>query len=27
VHGTDIDAVYAIGPGIDDNEPAEWSRR
>jgi len=27
VRGTDIDAVYAIGPGIDDKEPAEWSRR
>jgi pimeloyl-ACP methyl ester carboxylesterase len=27
VRGTDIDAVYAIGPGIDENEPAEWSRR
>lgn len=25
--GPDLDAVYAIGPGIDDNEPAEWSRR
>ena len=25
--GGDIDAVYAIGPGIDENEPAEWSRR
>jgi dienelactone hydrolase len=25
--GTDLDAVYAIGPGIDENEPAEWSRR
>jgi pimeloyl-ACP methyl ester carboxylesterase len=24
---TDVDAVYAIGPGIDENEPAEWSRR
>jgi pimeloyl-ACP methyl ester carboxylesterase len=23
----DLDAVYAIGPGIDENEPAEWSRR
>jgi pimeloyl-ACP methyl ester carboxylesterase len=27
VRGTDLDAVYAIGPGIDENEPAEWSRR
>jgi len=27
VHGTDIDAVYAIGPGIDENEPAEWRHR
>ena len=27
LHGSDIDAVYAIGPGIDANEPAEWSRR
>jgi hypothetical protein len=27
VHGADIDAVYAIGPGIDKNEPAEWSHR
>ena len=26
-HGADIDAVYAIGPGIDKNEPAEWSHR
>ena len=25
--GNDVSAVYAIGPGIDDNEPAEWSRR
>ena len=25
--GQDLDAVYAIGPGIDDDEPAEWSRR
>jgi hypothetical protein len=23
----DLDAVYAIGPGIDENQPAEWSRR
>lgn len=27
MHGNDVAAVYAIGPGIDDNEPAEWSRR
>jgi pimeloyl-ACP methyl ester carboxylesterase len=27
VHGADVEAVYAIGPGIDENEPAEWSRR
>ena len=27
MHGGDIDAIYAIGPGIDENEPAEWSRR
>ncbi|HEY3911380.1 MAG TPA: alpha/beta hydrolase [Stellaceae bacterium] len=27
VHGRDLTAVYAIGPGIDRNEPAEWSRR
>jgi hypothetical protein len=26
-HGTEVAAVYAIGPGIDENEPAEWSRR
>ena len=26
-HGSEIGAVYAIGPGIDENEPAEWSRR
>jgi hypothetical protein len=25
--GGDVAAVYAIGPGIDENEPAEWSRR
>ena len=24
---TEVSAVYAIGPGIDENEPAEWSRR
>jgi hypothetical protein len=27
VHGRDLTAIYAIGPGIDENEPAEWSRR
>jgi pimeloyl-ACP methyl ester carboxylesterase len=27
MRGGDLDAVYAIGPGIDENEPAEWSRR
>lgn len=27
VYGRDLRAVYAIGPGIDKNEPAEWSRR
>ncbi len=27
VSGRDITAVYAIGPGIDSGEPAEWSRR
>jgi dienelactone hydrolase len=27
VRGSEVDAVYAIGPGIDENEPAEWSRR
>ena len=26
-HGTGVSAVYAIGPGIDENEPAEWSHR
>ncbi len=25
--GRDLGAVYAIGPGIDQDEPAEWSRR
>ena len=25
--GHELEAVYAIGPGIDENEPAEWSRR
>lgn len=27
VAGRDLTAIYAIGPGIDKNEPAEWSRR
>jgi dienelactone hydrolase len=27
VHGRDLTAIYAIGPGIDRNEPAEWNRR
>lgn len=27
VHGRDLTAIYAIGPGIDKNEPAEWNRR
>jgi pimeloyl-ACP methyl ester carboxylesterase len=27
MRGHDFDAVYAIGPGIDENEPAEWSHR
>ena len=27
IHGGDVAAVYAIGPGIDDNEPAEWTHR
>ena len=26
-HGPEVSAVYAIGPGIDENEPAEWSHR
>ena len=26
-HGGEVSAVYAIGPGIDENEPAEWSHR
>ncbi len=26
-HGAELSAVYAIGPGIDENEPADWSRR
>ena len=26
-HGERLAAVYAIGPGIEGNEPAEWSRR
>ena len=25
--GRDLTAIYAIGPGIDKDEPAEWSRR
>jgi pimeloyl-ACP methyl ester carboxylesterase len=27
VNGRALTAIYAIGPGIDKNEPAEWSRR
>jgi hypothetical protein len=27
MHGAEVSAVYAIGPGIDENEPAEWSHR
>ena len=27
VHGQELAAVYAIGPGIDEDEPAEWTRR
>jgi dienelactone hydrolase len=27
VRGRDLTAIYAIGPGIDRNEPAQWSRR
>ena len=27
VRGHDLDAIYAIGPGIDENEPSEWTRR
>ena len=27
VRGNDLEAVYAIGPGIDENEPSEWTRR
>jgi pimeloyl-ACP methyl ester carboxylesterase len=27
VNGPDLTAIYAIGPGIDKGEPAEWSRR
>ncbi len=27
VRGRDLTAVYAIGPGIEKNEPSEWSRR
>jgi len=26
-HGQGLEALYAIGPGIDGDEPAEWSRR
>ena len=26
-HGQELAAVYAIGPGIDEDEPAEWTRR
>jgi pimeloyl-ACP methyl ester carboxylesterase len=26
-HGQSLQALYAIGPGIDGDEPAEWSRR
>src|SRR5215472_6586334 len=26
-HGQGLEALYAIGPGIDEDEPAEWSRR
>jgi hypothetical protein len=25
--GQDLDAVYAIGPGINEDQPAEWTRR
>lgn len=27
VHGRKLTGIYAIGPGIDRDEPAEWSRR
>ena len=27
IHGRELAAVYAIGPGIDEDEPAEWTRR
>ncbi|MBO0736966.1 MAG: alpha/beta hydrolase [Alphaproteobacteria bacterium] len=27
VHRDHLDAIYAIGPGIDNDEPAEWTRR
>ena len=27
MRGRDLDAIYAIGPGIDENEPSEWTRR
>jgi pimeloyl-ACP methyl ester carboxylesterase len=26
-HGSDLNAVYAIGPSIDDKQPAAWTRR
>jgi pimeloyl-ACP methyl ester carboxylesterase len=26
-HGLELAAIYAIGPGIDEDEPAEWTRR
>ena len=27
IHGRELAAVYAIGPGIYEDEPAEWTRR
>ncbi|MBV8120569.1 MAG: hypothetical protein JO081_11615, partial [Alphaproteobacteria bacterium] len=27
VNGRDLTAIYAVGPGIDKGEPAEWHRR
>jgi pimeloyl-ACP methyl ester carboxylesterase len=27
ISGRDLTAIYVIGPGIDKNEPAEWTRR
>jgi pimeloyl-ACP methyl ester carboxylesterase len=27
MHGRNVTAIYAIGPGIDKGEPAEWSQR